>query len=247
MSTRDIGTESEKPSDDPKRGLRCAAAILRHDGDQVVVIEPNSRPSGGKFQGVASGWRSRPFGCRFHKVLILAEKRPVMLSRNPLLSQLKIAERLEAIGASVTRGRPRGARGFSDFDKSAFDAKLASRYVVATGTLVLTRSLRKGPFLSPPIHVALYRRDQLVGSLRRGFGQNMFSRSETNPAARLVLITGTSRTTNQTNPYPVEFMAHAKFTPFWWKIASAVSGTGGKGGVPQLVAAMARSPRPMAA
>ena len=142
----------------------------------------------------------------FHKVLILAEKHPVMLSRNPLLSQLKIAERLEAIGASVTAwAGPAGAQGrqsLSDFNKSAFDARVGItgvEYVVAeTGTLVLTSQTEGAQIasLSPPIHVALYRRDQLVGSLDEVFAKISVSRSgdQPSPGRSLVLITGTSRT-----------------------------------------------------
>ncbi len=82
----------------------------------------------------------------FQKILVLAETHAVVLSRNPLLAELGIADRLTALdkfvtswaaGAGVT-----GANSLSDFTKASFAAGAGITgvdFVLAeSGTLVLS-------------------------------------------------------------------------------------------------------------
>lgn len=64
-----------------------------------------------------------------------------------------------------------------------------------TGSLVLS-SVTEGSqlaSLAPPVHIAFYRRSQLVGSLEEVLEQSPLARLE-DPGRSIVFITGTSRT-----------------------------------------------------
>jgi L-lactate utilization protein LutC len=142
----------------------------------------------------------------FQKILMLDGKHAVVLSRNPLLSELNIAERLEAAGKFVTswveKSVARGTQSLPDYSKSAFAARAGITgvdYVVAeTGTLVLSSATEGVQIasLAPPIHIALYRRSQLVGSLDEVFAKLAIARSgdQPSPGRSFVFVTGTSRT-----------------------------------------------------
>jgi L-lactate dehydrogenase complex protein LldG len=142
----------------------------------------------------------------FEKILVLAETQAVVLSGNPLLAELGIADRLTkldkfvtawTIGAGVT-----GTQSLSDFTKASFEAGSGITgvdFVLAeTGTLVLS-SVTEGvqvASLAPPIHIALYRRSQVVGSLDEVLARLPIPNSQDKPASgrSVVFITGTSRT-----------------------------------------------------
>lgn len=142
----------------------------------------------------------------FQKILLLAESHAVALSRNPLLAELGIADRLTALNKFVTSwsypsdtGAPEAC---SDFKKASFAAGAGMTgvdFVLAeSGTLVLS-SLTEGvqvASLAPPIHVALYRRSQLVGSLDELLAKLPVSTSpaKPSPGRSVVFVTGTSRT-----------------------------------------------------
>jgi L-lactate dehydrogenase complex protein LldG len=140
------------------------------------------------------------------KIMMLLPIHSVVVSRNPLLGQLKIAERLEAAGKVVASWADesvvRGTRSLADFNKSAFDAGVGITgvdYVLAeTGSLVLSAATEGVQIasLAPPIHIALYRRSQLVGSLDEVLARLPISASkdESSPCRSLVFVTGTSRT-----------------------------------------------------
>jgi L-lactate dehydrogenase complex protein LldG len=142
----------------------------------------------------------------FEVILVLAETHTVALSRNPLLTELHIAERLTAINKFVTPWAPgpgdTGANLLSDFNKASFAAGAGITgvdFVLAeSGTLVLSSATEgvQVASLAPPIHIALYRRSQLVGSLDDVLAKLPISNSQDRPTAgrSVVFVTGTSRT-----------------------------------------------------
>ncbi len=142
----------------------------------------------------------------FQKIMVLAETHDVALSRNPLLAELRIIDRLTAFNKFVTSWAEGAgvARTSSlpDFTKASFAAGVGITgvdFVLAeSGTLVLSSATEgvQVASLAPPIHIALYRRSQLVGSLDDVIAKLPISSSSDRPTAgrSVVFITGTSRT-----------------------------------------------------
>ena len=142
----------------------------------------------------------------FQKILAQAETQAVALSRNPLLAELGIANRLTALQKSVTSwGDSQGSAGTNslpDFNKASFAAGAGITgvdFVLAeSGTLVLSSATEGAQVasLAPAIHIALYRRSQLVGLLDEVLAKLPISSSPDRPTAgrSVVFITGTSRT-----------------------------------------------------
>ena len=142
----------------------------------------------------------------FQKILMTAESQAVALSGNPILAELHIAERLAALNKFVTSwGEGSGVAGthsLADFTKASFAAGVGITgvdFVLAeSGTLVLSSATERVQVasLAPPIHIALYRRSQLVGSLDEVLAKLHISKSPQLPSASrsVVFITGTSRT-----------------------------------------------------
>jgi L-lactate dehydrogenase complex protein LldG len=139
-------------------------------------------------------------------ILAGAGTHPVVLSRNPLLAELRIADRLRAAGKQVTAWAdgPAGAEvpSISQFDAASFQSEVGITGVecvlAETGSLVLS-SVTEGAqvaSLAPPVHVALYRRRQLLGSLDEVLARLPISDStdRTSPGRSVVIVTGTSRT-----------------------------------------------------
>ena len=139
-----------------------------------------------------------------HKILDLAGTHSAVLTCNPLLAELRIADRLTKLNNLVT-GWTTGADA-SDalpaFNRASFAAGVGisgADFVLAeSGTLVLS-SLTEGAqvaSLAPPVHVTLYRRNQLVGSLDEVLAQLPISNppNGASPGRSVVFITGTSRT-----------------------------------------------------
>ncbi len=137
-----------------------------------------------------------------------AGAKEVVLSRNPLLEQLGLPERLRALGQSVACWRLPGPlrREAAGQDEATAQRQLRSasfaagvgitgvEFVLAeTGSLVLTSATEGSQLasLAPPVHVALYRRSQVVGSL-----DEVLARLGDAAAAgrSIVFITGPSRT-----------------------------------------------------
>ena len=143
-------------------------------------------------------------------ILSHAKATNVVLSRNPLLAELNLEARLRAWGQGVTvwqgpgGGDSAGAgdaalRAFAEASFAAAVGITGVEYALAeTGSLVVT-SLAEGAqlaSLAPPVHVALYRRSQLVASLdevleRLAVGSHP---GLAPPGRSVVFITGTSRT-----------------------------------------------------
>jgi L-lactate dehydrogenase complex protein LldG len=142
----------------------------------------------------------------FQKILVLAETPAIALSRNPILKELHIAERLAALNKLATSwgagGGPEGTHSLADFNKASFAAGAGITgvdFVLAeSGTLVLSSATEgvQVASLAPPIHVALFRRHQIVGSLDEVLAKLPISSSPNRPSANrsVVFITGTSRT-----------------------------------------------------
>ena len=132
------------------------------------------------------------------RVILKASSR-VVLSRNPLISQLRLEETIHARGLEVAVWPSLGAseaalQGFRDrcfeaeFGITGVDFALAE-----TGSLILS-SLTEGSqlaSLAPPVHIALYRRSQVLGSLEEVLEQAPHLE---NAGRSIVFITGTSRT-----------------------------------------------------
>jgi L-lactate dehydrogenase complex protein LldG len=130
----------------------------------------------------------------------------VALSRNPLLAELKIIDRLRARNMSVTSwaggAEVVGTNSVADFTKASFAAEVGITgvdFVLAeSGTLVLSSATEgvQVASLAPPIHIALYRRSQLLGSLDDVLARLPVSNSPGRATAgrSVVFITGTSRT-----------------------------------------------------
>jgi L-lactate dehydrogenase complex protein LldG len=139
----------------------------------------------------------------FEQILGPAETRSATLSRNPLLSELHIADRLTALHAAVTYWTPgKGAAeadSRADFNKATFAAAVGITGVdfalAESGTLVLSSATEGAQVtsLAPPVHIALYRRNQLVGSLDEVLAQ-LPIRASSVSGRSVVFITGTSRT-----------------------------------------------------
>ncbi len=142
----------------------------------------------------------------FQKILILAETQTIALSRNPILKELGVADRLTALDKFATSwGAGRGLEGthsLADFNKASFAAGAGITgvdFVLAeSGTLVLSSATEgvQVASLAPPIHIALFRRNQVVGSLDEVLAKLPISSSPSRPTANrsVVFITGTSRT-----------------------------------------------------
>lgn len=142
----------------------------------------------------------------------------IVLSRNPLLARLGLAEKLRAWGkrVAVWPGNPaqgkgegknsRAAKG--EFAAACFSAEVGITgvdFVLAeSGSLVLTSQSEGSQLasLAPPVHVSLYRRSQALASL-----EEVLERLPVSPSAEgasdfhstaggrsVVFVTGPSRT-----------------------------------------------------
>jgi L-lactate dehydrogenase complex protein LldG len=129
----------------------------------------------------------------------------VVLSRNPLLAQLRLGKRLRALGKSVEEWPAAGdpAQDASEAYRAAcFSAAVgitgADWALAETGSLVVTSASEGSQLasLAPPVHLALYRRSQLVESLDDILEQLPIARNPEDFSAgrSVVFVTGVSRT-----------------------------------------------------
>jgi L-lactate dehydrogenase complex protein LldG len=130
-----------------------------------------------------------------------------VLSRNPILAQLRLAEALAGLGVSAhawaeaEAGEPESepARDFRDHAFAAEVGITGVDFVLAeSGTLVLT-SLTEGSqltSLAPPVHIALYRRSQALATLEEVLDRLPVPLDPESPlpGRSVVFITGPSRT-----------------------------------------------------
>jgi L-lactate dehydrogenase complex protein LldG len=142
-------------------------------------------------------------------VLAHAKATRVVVSRNPLLSALNIESLLRAWGMSATVWQASGsedspeagnaARAFAQASFASTVGITGVEFVLAeTGSLVVTSSTEGSQLtsLAPPVHVALYRRSQLVASLDEVLQrlEKIGAQDRALPGRSVVFITGTSRT-----------------------------------------------------
>ncbi|MGH9353278.1 MAG: lactate utilization protein [Terriglobia bacterium] len=137
---------------------------------------------------------------------ILPAGSSVVLSRNPILAKAGIAETLEGLNCALARWPATGETpDGSAFARQCFSAAAGitgADFVLAeSGTLVLTSNTEGSQLasLAPPIHIAFYRREQVVESLEEVLaglpGQPGQSIAGADPEGRsMVMITGSSRT-----------------------------------------------------
>lgn len=134
----------------------------------------------------------------------------VVLSRNPLFKLLRLQEMLQARGQTVAvwpeapaePPQPDQSKRRHEFASASFAATAGITGVdfalAESGSLVVTSATEGSQIasLAPPVHIALYRQNQLVGSLDEVLQRLPFPHNpEEPPAGRsVVFITGTSRT-----------------------------------------------------
>jgi L-lactate dehydrogenase complex protein LldG len=139
------------------------------------------------------------------EILKAAQADSVVLSRNPLLAQLGLSGKLSVLGKSVAEWPSAPGKGKDDetaYREACFTAPVgitgADWALAETGSLVLTSQTEGSQLasLAPPVHVALYRRSQLLASLDDVLERLPLAReSERSAAGRsVVFVTGVSRT-----------------------------------------------------
>jgi L-lactate dehydrogenase complex protein LldG len=137
-------------------------------------------------------------------ILELIQARSVVLSRNQIINQLQIKKMLEKQGKGVSLWPASTAEQSegNSFRNECFTADVGITGVdfalAETGSLVLT-SFTEGSqlaSLAPPVHIALYRRSQIRGSLDEILQNLPVSRDpgRPSPARSVVFVTGPSRT-----------------------------------------------------
>jgi L-lactate dehydrogenase complex protein LldG len=143
-------------------------------------------------------------------ILSHANATSVVLSRNPLLAELNLEPLLRTWGKGISVWQPRGAGGapggedasLRAFAEASFAATVGITGVefalAETGSLVVTSWTEGAQLasLAPPVHVALYRRSQLVASLDQVLERLLVAHApeQSTPGRSVVFITGTSRT-----------------------------------------------------
>ena len=142
-------------------------------------------------------------------ILSHAKATSVVLSRNPLLAALNLESLLRAWGKPISvwqtsvpgdsPGAGDAARAFAQASFAATVGITGVEFALAeTGSLVLTSWTEGSQLasLAPPVHVALYRRSQLVASLDELLEGLPGARApeQAVPGRSVVFITGTSRT-----------------------------------------------------
>ncbi len=127
----------------------------------------------------------------------------VVLTRNPLIGNLRIISMLQEQGVKVTawQGKNDGP-GVEDFQRASFEAQVGVTgvdYVLAeTGSLVVSSRTEGTQLasLAPPVHIALYRPEQVAAGIEEIIDWLGSQGSEASPAPgrSVVFITGPSRT-----------------------------------------------------
>ena len=127
-------------------------------------------------------------------ILSTTEAASLVLSGNPLLAQLGLSGKLRALGKSVAEWPAAPGKGEGDeaaFREACFSAAVgitgADWALAETGSLVLTSATEGSQLasLAPPVHVALYRRGQLLESL-----DDVFERLPLDPARSPEFVEG---------------------------------------------------------
>lgn len=137
-------------------------------------------------------------------ILSAAQARRVVLSGNPLLGRLRLADRLRSQGLAVTTWDEESSQADADssFREQCFSAEVGISGVelvlAESGTLVLTSQTEGAQLasLAPPVHIALYLRSQVFATLEEILERLPVPRDpqEELPGRSVVFITGPSRT-----------------------------------------------------
>ncbi|HET7842362.1 MAG TPA: lactate utilization protein [Terriglobia bacterium] len=138
-------------------------------------------------------------------ILTAAKAESVILSRNPLLPQLKLGDRMRAMGITVTEWPTAGEPSMevqAAYRAACFSAAVgitgADWALAETGSLVVTSQTEGSQLasLAPPVHIALYTPEQLVESLDDILERLPLAQNPLDPAAgrSVVFVTGVSRT-----------------------------------------------------
>jgi len=201
-----LGHAPGSPAPVPEATPKAASDILPavEQGDLIAKFEEELQ----KVAGCAYRAATLPdLEAIVRRILEACEGTGVVLSRNPLLSELALKERLEGWGKTVAvwpakSGEPATAEDALRFRELAFSAGVGITGVdlvlAESGTLVLS-SVTEGAqlaSLAPPVHVALYRRRQVVGSLEEVLERLPVPRDASlpSPGRSVVFVTGPSRT-----------------------------------------------------
>lgn len=131
----------------------------------------------------------------------------VVLTRNPLLREMRLAETCRGRGISVAEWpavrwpetKPGEPGAYREHCFSAGIGFTGVDFVLAeTGSLILTSETEGSQLasLAPPVHVAFYRRNQVLASLDDALEKLSLATGDALPAAgrSVVFVTGTSRT-----------------------------------------------------
>jgi L-lactate utilization protein LutC len=189
----------EKLSDWPDLGPVLAPAastdlVASFEGELVKVAgSPHRARSRAEIAGILGGiLKDRASG--------------VVMSRNPLLEQLELESILAELDVPAwkwpaARGSEPSIEAAGGYREHCFAAGAGITGVdfalVESGTLVIT-SLTEGSqlaSLAPPVHIAFYRRSQVVATLEEVLAQLPPPGPDDGTSGRsIVLVTGTSRT-----------------------------------------------------
>ncbi|MGH9439136.1 MAG: LutC/YkgG family protein [Terriglobia bacterium] len=128
---------------------------------------------------------------------------PAMFSRNPILGRLDLPERVKALGRPVKEwlhDRDITAQQGEQFRSECFSSSVGFTGVefalAESGSLVLS-SLTEGSqltSLAPPVHVAVFRRNQVVETLEEVLVSISGELGASMPGRSVVFVTGSSRT-----------------------------------------------------
>src|SRR5487761_6098 len=138
-------------------------------------------------------------------ILTSSDPGPAIFSRNRILNELNLAERIKGLGRPVMpwpQDRSMAQEEIDQFRSECFSSAVGItgvEFILAeSGALVLS-SLTEGSqlaSLAPPIHIAVYRRAQVVETLEEVLASVASSRDPalSMPGRSVVFITGSSRT-----------------------------------------------------
>ncbi len=136
------------------------------------------------------------------EILRTAGAGPIVLSRNPILQVLRSADLLSEMGEDPEpwpASNP-GTDSQSAFQVQCFNAKAGITGVdfalAESGSLIVSSQTEGSQLtsLAPPIHIALYRRNQVVENLEEVLDRHISLHGSGIPGRSAVFITGTSRT-----------------------------------------------------
>jgi len=193
--------------------LRQPGASLRDLGPVMPAVAPQDLvPKFEEELGKVSGCAHRvsspgELDETLERLLKTYETKRVVLSRNPILVQAEVPVKLRKLGITATvwpegPGQASDSGPATEFRQEAFSAEVGITgvdWVLAeSGTLVLSSQTEGAQMasLAPPVHIALYRRSQVLASLEEVLERLpvLPDASAAAPGRSIVFVTGVSRT-----------------------------------------------------